>query len=158
MGAILLREIMEKKFHEIMENFKRGTQKLGIKFDYDIFINTYMKCNDMLVEKDINEEQIIQYFWVAFLNNSKKNFKQLSKYTLVDLEEAAEVLDEPYDERRTIVYETIIDNVKSNFKEEEFKTWYLHFAKNKSYEDLAREMYQQRGLDYNQMTSIFRRK
>lgn len=29
---------------------------------------------------------------------------------------------------------------------------------NKSYEDLAREMYQQRGLDYNQMTSIFRRK
>lgn len=29
---------------------------------------------------------------------------------------------------------------------------------NKSYEQLAREMYQQRGLDYNQMTSIFRRK
>lgn len=29
---------------------------------------------------------------------------------------------------------------------------------NKSYEELAREMYQQRGLDYNQMTSLFRRR
>ena len=29
---------------------------------------------------------------------------------------------------------------------------------NKSYEDLAKEMYQQRGLDYNQVTSMFRHK
>ena len=76
MGAVLLREIMNNKFHEIMENFKRGSKKFGIEFDYDIFINTYMKCNNMLIEKDINEEQLIQYFWVAFINNSKKNLKQ----------------------------------------------------------------------------------
>ena len=142
MGAKLLSEIMKAKFHEIMSNFKRASAKSGITFDYDIFIETYIKCDKVLTNKELTEDKMIQYFWVAFINNMKKDLKIKSKYPSVDLEEAAEVLDEPYDDRRTIVYETIIDFVKTNFKENEFKAWYLHFAENKSYEELVKMGYE----------------
>lgn len=137
MGAILLREIMEEQFHEIMENFKRASMKNRITFDYDIFIETYIKCDEKIKNKDLTKEQIIQYFWVAFLNNTKNKNKQMSKINMVDVENAAEILDEPYDERRTIVYETIINYVQSNFNEIEFKVWYLHYAENKTYDELT---------------------
>lgn len=151
MGVILLSEIMKDKFHEIMSNFKRASAKNNIIFDYDIFVETYIKCNETLKNKNFTKEEMIQYFWVAFNNNMKKYLINNSKYSLVDLEEAAEVLDEPYDDRRTIVYETIIDFVKTNFKENEFKAWYLHFAENKSYEELVK-------IGYNNMNfhNLFR--
>lgn len=151
MGAILLHEIMSTKFHEIQENFKRASKKCGYTFDYDIFIETYIKCDEILKNKNITEDKIIQYFWVAFINNTKKYLKIKSKYPLVDLEEAAEVLNEPYDDRRTIVYETIINFVKTNFKENEFKAWYLHFTENKSYEELVKM-----GYDNMNFHNIFR--
>lgn len=136
MGAVLLREIMEKRFHEIQNNFKCASKKHGYTFDYDVFIDTYIKCDELLKNKNMTETEIIQYFWVAYINNLNKDLKKQSKITKVDLEEAADVLDEPYDNRRTIVYETMMKYVETNFKPDEVKAWYLHFAENKSYEDL----------------------
>ena len=81
----------------------------------------------------------------------KKDLKNKSKYPSVDLEEAAEILDEQYDDRKTIVYETIIEFVKRNFKENEFKAWYLHFAENKSYEELVKM-----GYDNMNFHNVFR--
>lgn len=136
MGAKLLREIMETRFHEIQNNFKCASKKMGYTFDYDIFIETFIKCDEKLKNKDVTEEQIIQYFWVAFSNNLKKDFNKKSKISIVDLEEASEVLDEPYDDRRTFIYETMMQSLEKNFKPDEVKTWYLHFAENKTYEEL----------------------
>lgn len=136
MGAILLREIMSTRFHEIQENFKRASCKCGVKFDYDIFIDTYMKCDEILQHKDVTEEQVLKYFWVAFLNNSKKDYKQKQKITKVNIEEAEEIAYEEYDDRRLIVHETIINYVRENFSEIEFDAWYLHFVENKDYKDL----------------------
>jgi hypothetical protein len=141
MGAKLLREIMETRFHEIQNNFKCASKKMGYTFDYDIFIETFIKCDEKLKNKDVTEEQIIQYFWVAFSNNLKKDFNKRSKISIVDLEEASEVIDEPYDDRRTFIYETMMKHIEANFKPHEVKAWYLHFAENKTYDELVKMGY-----------------
>ena len=90
----------------------------------------------------MNETQIIQYFWVSFVNNTKKEYrKKQYKVEKVEIEEAEYVLDEPYDDRRTCIYETIIDNVKNKFNKNEFESWFLHFTENKSYEELTQMGY-----------------
>jgi hypothetical protein len=101
-----------------------------------IFIETYIKCEDKLKDKDVTEEQVIQYFWVAFYNNLKKEYNKKRKISIVDLDEASNVMDEPYDDRRTFVYETMMNAIEKKFKESEVKAWYLHFAENKTYEEL----------------------
>lgn len=136
MGAVLLREIMEKRFHEIQNNFKCASKKYGYTFDYDIFIDTYIKCDEVLKNKNISEEQTIQYFWIAFSNNLKKDFNKRCKITEVNLEEATDIINEPYDDRRTYIYETIMKHIKTKFNNDEIKSWYLHFAENKTYENL----------------------
>ena len=71
MGVILLQEIMEKRFHEIRENFKRASAKNDMVFSDDVFIDTYITCCEHLKNNNMNESQIIQYFWVSFTNNIK---------------------------------------------------------------------------------------
>ena len=137
MGAVLLREIMEKRFHEIQNNFKCASKKYGYTFDYDIFIDTYIKCEETLKNKDVTESQIVQYFWVAYVNNLNKKYNKQNKIIKVDLEEAADVMDEPYDDRRTFIYETMMKNIEANFNQCEVKAWYLHFAENKTYTELV---------------------
>ena len=101
MGGVTLNEILEKRFHEISFNFKKASKKHDIKFDEDIFIDTYIKCCDSLKDKEMNESQIIKYFWTAFVNNTKKSYRH--KKTIIDIDEYEEILDiidEPYDDRR----------------------------------------------------------
>jgi cyclopropane fatty-acyl-phospholipid synthase-like methyltransferase len=141
MGALLLQEIMEQHFHELESNFKCAAAKQGYTFDYDIFIDTYIKCNESLKHKNVDKEQIINYFWVSFINNTKKDYNKKNKIKLTDLEEASEIIDEPYDDRRIKVYETIIQNVQKKFSSDEFKAWYLHVVENKSYDDLSKMGY-----------------
>lgn len=141
MGAVLLREIMEKRFHEIQNNFKYASKKYGYTFDYDIFIDTYIKCDETLKNKDVTESQIIQYFWVAYVNNLNKNYNKQNKIINVNLEKASDIIDEPYDDRRTFIYETIMKHLEANFKPCEVKTWYLHFAENKTYDELMKMGY-----------------
>ena len=141
MGAVLLREIMKTRFHEIQNNFKCASKKMGYTFDYDIFIETFIKCDEKLKNKNVTEEQIIQYFWVSYSNNLKKEFNRKSKISIVGLEEASEIIDEPYDDRRTFIYETMMKHIETNFKPHEVKAWYLHFAENKTYDELVKMGY-----------------
>lgn len=144
MGVILLQEIMKQRFHEIKENFKRASAKANITFDYDIFIDAYIKCCEHLENNKMDEKQIIQYFWVSFVNDIKKKYRKSSKtITKVDIEEAFGIIDETYDDRRYKVFDIIISYVKSNFSKEEYILWSLHFIEGKSYEELTNMGYSQ---------------
>jgi hypothetical protein len=149
MGVVTLQYIMEKDFHNIKTKFKRASLKNGIIFDEDIFIDTYLKCCDYLKDTNMDEKQIIQYYWVSFVNNTKKEAKKkIYKVEETYIEDSLqndddseyinelEIIDETYDDRRYRVYDFIIDYVKNNFDEQSFKSWYLHFVNNIDYEKL----------------------
>ena len=100
MGRGLLNEILEKRFHEIKNNFQRASMKNKMTFNEDVFMDTYIKCVTQLENKEMNETQIIQYFWVSFVNNTIKEYKKnKNRKDIANIEEAADVLDEPYDDR-----------------------------------------------------------
>jgi ATP-dependent Lon protease len=142
MGGVTLNGILEKRFHEIILNFKKASRRHNITFNEDIFMDTYIKCCERLNEKDLDENQIIQYFWVSFVNNTKKSYRN-NKIT-VDIDEYEEVLDiidEPYDDRRLRVYDIITKYVETKFPDD-YKMWYLHFAENKSYNELKKLGYE----------------
>ena len=136
MGGITLNDILQKRFYEIQFNFKKASKKYDIKFNEDIFIDTYIKCNERLNNKDMNEEQIRQYFWVSFLNNTKKSYRNNKRtINIDDYEGVLDVIDEPYDDRRIKVFDIITKYVENKFPND-YKLWYLHFAENKSYDEL----------------------
>lgn len=145
MGANLLRDIVEKRFPELQTNFKRAATRNAIIFDEDVFIDTYIKCCEQLEDTKMDEKQIIQYFWVSFLNNVRKEYRKKSYLVeKIDINDAffeenseeVEPLDEPYDDRRYKIYDTIVNYVKTIYGEDAFKAWFLHFADNKSYDEL----------------------
>jgi hypothetical protein len=57
---------------------------------------------------------------------------------IVDFLEENDIPDISYDERRYITVDIILDAIKKEFDENEVKAWYMHFAENKSYEDLIK--------------------
>ena len=124
------------RFDSFKKNIMRCSNINKIPFNEDIFMDTYLKCCNTLKGKDMTEEQIIQYYWTSYVNNTKKEYRKL-KYNSNedDMEEAFGIIDEPYDDRRFKVYDIIISYVKENFPKE-YKMWYLHFAENKSYNEL----------------------
>lgn len=140
MGVISLRDIIEKRYHEIKNNFIRASKKNHFVFSEDTFIDTYIKCCDLLETMNLNEKETLNYFWAAFVNNSKKTYRK-TKYSIDKIEiaeEADNILDENYDDRRYNAVDIILDNVKKRFNNDEYTAWYLHFAENKSYEELAK--------------------
>ena len=104
MGGLMLQDVMEKSFHNIEQNFKRASVRNNITFDYDIFIETYIKCNESTKDNTMNEKELIQYFWVSFVNNTKKESKKhLYKVEEVNIEDEdgneIEIIDENFDDQ-----------------------------------------------------------
>ena len=85
-------DTLNKVIIENYDGFKKEINTLGrkhnIKFDDDIFNDTYIKCYEILKNREITEEGVKYYFWVAFLNNTRKKYRH-SKYKpiLSDLNE-----------------------------------------------------------------------
>lgn len=75
--------ILNKVIIENYDGFKKEIislgKKYGICFDEDVFNGTYIKCCETLQNREITEEGVKYYFWVAFLNNSRKKYRR-SKY------------------------------------------------------------------------------
>ena len=76
-------DVLNKIISENFDGFKKEIIALGnkhnIKFDDDIFNDTYIKCYETLKNRDITEDGVKYYFWVAFLNNTRKKYRH-SKY------------------------------------------------------------------------------
>lgn len=137
MGVAVLRDMMEKRYHEIKSLFKRASKTYGYNFNEDIFSEVYIKCFNALQTKNMSEIEITKYLWTAFINNTKKESKK-TIYTIdiVEFLENDDVEDITYDETRYKAVDIIIENVKAKFNKAEFDAWYLHFMENKTYEEL----------------------
>lgn len=133
-----LQDIMTVKFNEIKHNFICASKKNGLGFNEDIFIDSYIKCNETLKNKNLDENEIIKYFWVSYCNNIKKEFRNNKHKCNVEISESFDAtVDEDYDDRKLVLYDTIITSVKEKYSELEYTLWYLHFVEKKSYESLV---------------------
>jgi uncharacterized phage-associated protein len=80
--------------------------------------------------------------YIFFLNKNKKTHRNI-KYNIdiVDFLEENDIPDISYDERRYMTVDIILDAIKREFEDDEVKAWYLHFAENKTYDELVKMGY-----------------
>ncbi len=137
MEVVSLERILNEKYYEIQRNFMSASSKINLKFDHDVFGDTYLKCCTALSGKVMTEESIISYFWAAFANNSRKKFRK-SKYIpqMSDLNENSDVIDEVYNDTKYNIYDIINESVLNKYGDKTFIIWKLHFIDNKTYEEL----------------------
>lgn len=139
MQEITLTTIITKDFLKIKNNFKCASSKNSIKFDDDIFIDTYLKCEESLKKHQLNDEaNIIRYFWVSYFNNMKKSFRT-SKYRqpLLELNENYDIEDTIYDSKKYDLCDIINEEIIGKFGNDSHKLWILHFIEGKTYDELV---------------------
>lgn len=139
MGLISLEEIMKHKYSEIERNFRCASAKINLNYDCDIFCETYLKCCDALKDKDLDEKKIIQYFWVSFTNNSRKQYR-VSKYKpkMCEVDVNVPMEDNNYDENKYEIYDIINQSIYNKFGSKMHSIWSLHFIENKTYDELVK--------------------
>lgn len=125
--------------NRIRNFFRKGLEKYQVAFDEDIFSDTMLKCVEKLNEKCIDADMAMHYFWISFKNNTLKA-KEKSTNRVDDIDDACvtSIIDEPYDERKYILYDIIIDEVENEFGPELSNLWKQHILHDKSYEELQK--------------------
>lgn len=116
-------------YDSIVANCKRNLRRCGIEFDYDLFADTILKCNDKL--KEHRQDEYERYLFVALKNNSLR----VMENNVVSLDEDAEIETEEYDD--------LFDKVENCIKDEFGEEWYgrfLEHANGKKYEDFDKEL------------------
>lgn len=133
--------IISESFYEIYENFKIGLKRRGLKFDDDIFSDSYLKCVETLKNKELTKKEAIKYLWVAYINRLKMPDK--IKFESFDSIKH-NIEDEEYDNDIDEIYNILFIYLRKNFSEKLIEAWRLHFEKGLTYKEL-KDM----GYDYN---------
>lgn len=130
MNNLFLNRIASK-FQSIHEKFQLNMIKLGLVFDEDIFVDTLLKCNDKLVKEGLCDKDIISYFWIAFKNNTLREFKYLRNQTT---DEIPETLFDDSD-GSTDLFDEVTKLIIDKFGVEMYQLFVLH-ANGTSYDEL----------------------
>lgn len=64
-----------KHFNDIKGKFQTQIRKLGFEFDHDVFYDTMLKCNTKFFDETALEEEMENYFWTAFKNNTMRELR-----------------------------------------------------------------------------------
>lgn len=118
-------------FNDVKHKFEVGIERVGLAFDEDIFSDTLIKCNEKLKETNINNNEMIYYFWMAFKNNTLREVGYLRNHTTDEIPE--DIIDEEYNEKNT--FEQVTKLIINEFGEEIYQLFSLH-ANGMTYEEL----------------------
>lgn len=130
-------DIVADNFYEIRDNFKRGLKSKGFGYDEDILSDTFISCNLALKDKLMTKEEGIKYFWTAYLNKLKTHAQQKSNTVYIDdltfggeIEcPELDIIDETYNKDIDILYDYIMDNIRTKFGKEEADIFEMHICK-----------------------------
>ena len=67
---------VEPRFKNFKNKMKILSKKNNIIFNEDVFMDTLIKCSNTFSNKNATNEEIDNYFWVAFKQNNFSNFSR----------------------------------------------------------------------------------
>ena len=127
--------IIANNFPEIKRTFKSGLKNSGYKWDEDIFMDTYIKCDNVLGDKIIDKKEALKYFWTAYINKLKNYYK--SKYSIMEyIRDDYDMINEEYNTFKDILCYEIYKRVEKEFGEEIANAWVDHRAYHKSVNEI----------------------
>lgn len=119
-------------FKTIKNKFELQIKRVGLSFDEDIFSDTILKCNEKLKESNINDKEMLYYFWMAFKNNTLREIGYLRNNTTGQIPE--DIIDDDDDEKIDL-FDVVTKLIIDEFGEEIYQLFSLH-ANGMTYEEL----------------------
>ena len=119
-------------FKTIKNKFELQIKRVGLSFDEDIFSDTILKCNEKLKESNINDKEMLYYFWMAFKNNTLREIGYIRNNTTDQIPE--DIIDE-YDDEKIDLFDVVTKLIIDEFGEEIYQLFSLH-ANGMTYEEL----------------------
>lgn len=119
-------------FKTIKNKFELQIKRVGLSFDEDIFSDTILKCNEKLKESNINDKEMLYYFWMAFKNNTLREIGYIRNNTTDQIPE--DIIDE-YDDEKIDLFDVVTKLIIEEFGEEIYQLFSLH-ANGMTYEEL----------------------
>jgi hypothetical protein len=155
-------DIVADNLVEIQRDFKRNLKCKGFEYNEDAFQDTFISCNNTLINKKLTKVEGIKYFWTAYLNKLKSSTSQNSNTVYIaelsrhdedswgpynEYEDIDEV-DEQYNYDIDNLYNYIIDSVKNKYGERETKIFELHVCQGVHTKDLINMGYNDVNFEY----------
>lgn len=128
-------ELIVNDFYGLKLKFQTKLKSIGLEFDEDLFVDTLLKCNNTLNNKDLPKNDLLKYWWVAYCNELKRP----KTYSQVDINENIDYYDrcdKTYDEEIDEIYELVINELYKKFDKHIIDAWVNHTCYNKSYKGL----------------------
>lgn len=114
--------IVANNFVEIKKNFKTGLKNSGYKWDEDIFMDAYVKCDSVLKDRLMDKKEALRYYWTAYVNKMKNKYK--SRYSIMDeIPEDYDKIYEEYNEDKDLLCDELYKSVKNKFGESVARAW-----------------------------------
>ena len=130
--------IIANNFQEIKRTFKSGLRNSGYIWDEDIFMDTYIKCDNVLGDRIMDKTEALKYFWAAYINKLKNYYK--SKYSIKEvIRDDYDMIDEEYNTFKDILCYEIYKRVEKEFGEEIANAWVDHKAYRKSVNEIMKK-------------------
>ena len=130
--------IISNNFQEIKRTFKSGLRNSGYIWDEDIFMDTYIKCDNVLGDRIINKTEALKYFWAAYINKLKNYYK--SKHSIKEvIRDNYDMIDEEYNIFKDILCYEIYKKVEKEFGEEIANAWVDYKAYRKSANEIMKK-------------------
>jgi hypothetical protein len=128
---------VESRFDSFKKKIEKLSQKQGIVFDEDIFMDTIVKCMTTFSNGNANDNDVDYYFWVAYKQNiisfhTRNKFKNTLNFD--DIE--GDIVDTDYNSDIDEIVSLIKDEIKKDFGEKTLSAWILHVCSGYTYNEL----------------------
>lgn len=125
-------ELVVKDFYVLKTKFQTKLKTMGLEFDEDLFVDTMLKCDKALINKDLPKHDLLKYWWVSYCNEVKRN----KNIVYIDINDDIDSCDEMYEDIVDDIYNFVIKELNNNFDNTVIDAWINHICHNKSYKEL----------------------
>lgn len=116
-------DIVGIHYDDIKRIYKSRDVNRGEIFDEDSFNEAFVKCAKRFGNDLVAYEDVIKYFWIAYVNTCKKDYKY--KSTMDFCEEYPEV-EEENESFSKQVYDTVMNAIENEFSENDMMIYSLY--------------------------------
>ena len=128
-------------FELLQCKFEVSLKRRDYEFDYDLFIDSCIKCDKALSGKQLSNSEYMKYLWVAYLNELKRiKSKHIYMTSIDDLEDEdynEDLCSEIYNETPDKLYNLLVESIREKFGDDITDAWISHICYDKSYKELT---------------------
>lgn len=135
-------DLVAVHYKDIKNCFQSRLAKIGKTFNDDAFNDAFIKCSIRFGEKEISYDDVLKYFWVAFLNTMRTEEHHNGKFD--HDAEIQDEIDEEYDTNIDDLFAVICESLEERFGKENLLAFKMVVCDNWDIDELIENQYVER--------------